>query len=30
MAFRGADGRLRNFWNGNILPLPVHLLDPES
>jgi hypothetical protein len=30
MAFRDRLGRLRNFWNGQILPLPVHLLDPEN
>ena len=30
MAFRDIDGRLRNFWNGTILPLPLHILDPES
>jgi hypothetical protein len=29
MAFRDAAGRLRNFWNEKILPLPVHFLDPE-
>jgi hypothetical protein len=30
MAFRDKVGTLRNFWNGQILPLPVHILDPES
>jgi hypothetical protein len=30
MAFRDQLGRLRNFWNGQILPLPAHILDPES
>jgi len=30
LAFRDAQGKLRNFWNQNILPLPVHILDPEN
>jgi hypothetical protein len=30
MAFRDQLGRLRNFWNGQILPLPAHILDPEN
>jgi hypothetical protein len=30
MAFRDQAGQLRNFWNGKILPLPVHILDPEA
>jgi len=30
MAFRDQLGRLRNFWNGQILPLPAHVLDPEN
>jgi hypothetical protein len=30
MAFRDQLGRLRSFWNGQILPLPAHVLDPEN
>lgn len=30
MAFRDAQGKLRNFWNQALLPLPVHFLDPEN
>jgi len=30
MAFRDRAGQLRNFWNGQILPLPAHILDPEN
>jgi hypothetical protein len=30
MAFRDQAGQLRNFWNGKVLPLPVHILDPEN
>jgi hypothetical protein len=30
MAFRDAQGKIRNFWNQAILPLPVHILDPEN
>jgi|GEM_PF-2174113 hypothetical protein len=29
MAFRDRAGQLRNFWNGKVLSLPVHILDPE-
>ena len=29
MAFRDRAGQLRNFWSGKVLPLPVHILDPE-
>ena len=30
LAFRDAKGILRNFWNQAILPLPIHILDPEN
>lgn len=30
MAFRDRAGQLRSFWSGKVLPLPVHILDPES
>jgi len=30
MAFRDRAGQLRNFWSGKVLPLPVHILDPEG
>jgi len=30
MAFRDRAGQLRNFWSGKVLPLPVHILDPEN
>jgi len=30
MAFRDAQGNLRNFWNQALLPLPVNFLDPEN
>ncbi len=30
MAFRDRLGRLRNFWNGQILPRSAHVLDPEN
>jgi hypothetical protein len=29
MAFRDRAGQIRNFWSGKVLPLPVHILDPE-
>jgi hypothetical protein len=29
MAFRDRAGQIRNFWSGEVLPLPVHILDPE-
>jgi hypothetical protein len=30
LAFRDTQGKLRNFWNQALLPLPVHFLDPEN
>jgi hypothetical protein len=30
LAYRDAAGRLRHFWNQTLLPLPVHILDPED
>jgi hypothetical protein len=29
LAFRDNQGKLRNFWNDMLIPLPVHFLDPE-
>jgi hypothetical protein len=30
LAYRDAAGRIRHFWKQTLLPLPVHILDPES
>ena len=30
LAYRDQKGRLRNFWNQKLVPLPAHLLDPED
>ena len=29
LAYRDAAGRIRHFWKQTVLPLPVHILDPE-
>ena len=29
LAYRDAAGRIRHFWKQTLLPLPVHILDPE-
>jgi len=30
LAFRDSKGKLRNFWNQTLVPLPVHILDGED
>jgi hypothetical protein len=30
LAFRDTEGKLRNFWNQTLVPLPAHILDPEN
>ena len=30
LAYRDAAGRIRHFWKQTLLPLPVHILDPED
>ena len=30
LAYRDAAGRIRHFWKQTLLPLPVHILDPEN
>jgi hypothetical protein len=29
LAYRDSQRRLRSFWNQKLVPLPVHILDPE-
>jgi len=29
LAYRDNHGKLRNFWNQKVLPLPLHFLEPE-
>ena len=30
LAYRDAAGAIRHFWKQTLLPLPVHILDPET
>lgn len=30
LAYRDAAGRIRHFWKQTLLPVSVHILDPES